>query len=93
MGAKVSCAQTGFVREGLGARELRAGEACLCVGIVYAGAVCVDTVCALDCVCGGAVCVEAVRVATACTPVSGTLTPCVPVPCVQRCRVCRYRVR
>ncbi len=45
MGAKVSCAQTGFVREGLGARELRAGEACLCVGIVYAGAVCVDIVC------------------------------------------------
>ena len=46
MGAKVSCAQTGFVRKGLGARELRAGEACLCVDIVYAGAVCVDTVCA-----------------------------------------------
>lgn len=77
MGAKVSCAQTGFVRKGLGARELRAGEACLCVGIVYAGAVCV----------------EAVRVGTACTPVSGTLTLCVPVPCVQRCRVRRYRVR
>ncbi len=48
MGAKVSCAQTGFVRKGLGARELRAGETCLCVGIVYAGAVCVDTVCALE---------------------------------------------
>ena len=48
MGAKVSCAQTWFVRKGLGARELRAGEACLCVGIVYAGAVCVETVCALE---------------------------------------------
>lgn len=59
MGAKVSCAQTGFVRKGLGARELRAGEACLCVGIVYAGAVCVGAAC-IYAVHTGSVCVEAV---------------------------------
>lgn len=71
MGAKVSCAQTGFVRKGLGARELRAGEACLCVDIVYAGAVCVGAAC-IYAVHTGSVCVEAV---------------CALTPRTQRCRV------
>ncbi len=46
MGAKVSCAQTGFVRKGLGARELRAGEACLRVGIACVAASGALTLCA-----------------------------------------------
>ena len=88
MGAKVSCAQTGFVRKGLGARELRAGEACLCVGIVYASAVCVDTVCALtpcarwNRVCVGAACIYAVYTGSVCVEAVCALTPR-----TQRCRV------
>lgn len=74
-------------------------ENCVRARPVCALASCMPVPCALtpcarwNCVCVGAVCVEAVRVGTACTPVSGTLTLCVPVPCVQRCRVRRYRVR